>query len=124
MHHHIINLALALAAGELVHNIIETHTAREKVEWLRLTMAGKPYKDPLPFKVDTRTKSYLFSLVGLLGTTLVFYVIFSIINPSVETAFKLIVALLIIAYVATAFLLDKYHVEIGRIINPLKKKLK
>jgi hypothetical protein len=124
MNQHLINLALALAAGELVHNLIESQEARKKVDWLRLTMAGKPYKDNLPFKVDTRAKSYSISFVGLVVTTAIFYFIFTLLNLSAATALWTIIILLVLAYTAVAFLLDKYHVEIHRLINPLRKKIK
>ena len=124
MNQHLINLALALAAGELVHNVVEAQEVRRKVDWLRLTMAGKSYKDPLPFPIDTRAKSYALSLAGLVGFTAIFYLIFTWINLSANAALWTIVILLLLAYVVIAFLLDKYHVEIGRLTNPLRKKIK
>lgn len=124
MNQHLINLALALVAGEVVHNIYEAQEVRRKVEWLRLTMDGKKYKDYIPFQIDTRAKSYGLSLAGLVGFAVVFYLLFTWLNLSSKDAFWTIVVLLLLAYLATAFLLDKYHIEIARLTNPLRKKLK
>jgi hypothetical protein len=121
MNQHLINLTLALAAGELVHNAIESQEVRKKVQWLRLTIASKPYKDNIPFQIDTRAKSYAISLVGLVVITGIFYGIFCLINPSATAAFQLISVLLVLAYLVTAVLLDKYHVEIAAVTRPFRK---
>jgi hypothetical protein len=112
---HLIYLVLALAAGELVHNLIESQEVRKKVKWLGLGLTGKPYKDNIPFKIDTRAKSYALSLIGLVITTAIFYLIFSILKLSDHKSLEVVVVLLILAYVVTAVILDKYHVEIARL---------
>ncbi|HTB48663.1 MAG TPA: hypothetical protein VK712_01125, partial [Verrucomicrobiae bacterium] len=85
------------------------------------TMAGKPYKDNLPFQIDTRAKSYTLSVLGFLGFTAVFYIVFTFLNLSGSNALKAIIALLVLAYIVLAVILDKYHVEIAAITNPLRK---
>jgi hypothetical protein len=124
MNQHLINLALALAAGELIHNVMESHQVRVKVDWLRLTLAGKKYKDSLPFEIDTRFKSYGLSFVGLVVFTAILYLVFSWLSLSLHTALWTIIVLLLLAYVSTAYLLDKYHVEIGGVTDSVKKKQK
>jgi hypothetical protein len=124
MNQHLINLVLALTAGELVHNVMESHQVRTKVEWLRLTLAGKKYKDSLPFEVDSRLKSYGLSFIGLVGFTAVFYAVFTWLDLSLNKALWTMVVLLLLAYIAVAYLLDKYHVEIGSVTDSLKRKQK
>jgi len=124
MTHHLINLALALAAGELVHNVIEAQEVRKKVTWLRLSQAGKPYYDRVSFAIDTRMKSYAISLLGLVGFTAVFYGIFELLNLSTAAAIWTIIILLFLAYTLTAVILDRYHVEIAKLTpsKPVRRK--
>ena len=122
MNQHLINFALALAAGELAQNAIEAQEVRKKVKWLKLSLAGKPYKDSIPFKIDTRVKSYGISLLGLIVTTAIFYGAFSWLNLSLHNAITTMAVLLVLAYIVTAVILDKYHVEIHQLMPPLATK--
>jgi hypothetical protein len=122
MQHHLISLVLALSAGELVHNFIESQQVRKKVMWLRLVLAGKQYHDSFPIEVDSRAKSYGLSLVGLVVTTAIFYIGFSLFTISINTALIFVTALLVASYVVVAVVLDKYHVEIGTLTDSAQKQ--
>jgi len=124
MTQHLLNLALALAAGELVHNVIEAQEVRKKVAWLRLSQTGKPYYDRIPFAINTRTRSYAISLLGLVGFTAVFYGVFTMLNLSTTATIWTIIILLLLAYTVTAVILDRYHVEIARLTptKPVRRK--
>jgi hypothetical protein len=120
MQHILMNLALALAAGDVVQDTIEALQVRKKVRWLRAALQGQEYKDRIPFAIDSRAKSYGISLLGLIGFTAIFYVIFWLLDISSGTAFAAICVLLLASYISTAYLLDKYHVEIGALTERAK----
>lgn len=120
MSHELINLALALSAGELTHNSIESQTVREKVKRLRAYKENRPYKE-LPININTRAKSYGISLVGLVLFTAIFYLLFSILNLSTTRALQTIIVILVVAYAVTAIILDKYHVEIEVVTKPYRR---
>jgi hypothetical protein len=122
MNQHIINLALAMAANSLVHNTIEAQEVRKKVKWLSLSMQGKRYKDVIPFQIDTRLKSYAISSLGLIIFVAVFYLIFTLLNLSLVKSIWTVIILLTLAYISSAYLLDKYHVEIAVLTRPFLKK--
>jgi len=120
MNNHLLHLVLALAATEVLHNYIECQQVRKKLSWLKLTTSGKPYHNDLPFEVDTRLKSYALSLLGLMVFTAAFYGIFSWLKPPATPALVSTAALLLTAHLLVAYLLDKYHVEIGALTNEQK----
>jgi len=121
MNTHLLNLVLALAATEVAHNFIESQQVRKKVSWLKLALAGKPYHDSTPFEVDMRVKSYGLSLSGLIGMAAIFYLLFSWLSLSATSGLAVAAGLLVVAHLIVAYLLDKYHVEVGALTNQHKK---
>jgi uncharacterized membrane protein (DUF485 family) len=121
MNQTLINITLALTASELIQDTIEAQQVRKKVSWLKSALHGVSYKDRLPFKIDSRLKSYAISLLGLIGFTALAYPVFWLLDLSATKAFVLIIAQLLVSYWVTAILLDKYHVEIGTLTEAVQK---
>ena len=121
MSQHLINLALALAAGDVVQDAIEAQQIRKKVRWLRQALEGKAYQDRLPFQIDRRWKSYGISLLGLVGFTTLLYPLFVLLHLAAATAFAVICVLIVISYWTTAVLIDRYHIEIGALTERARK---
>lgn len=116
-----LNIILALSANAFMHITIEIWSVREKVRRLSAYMNKKPYKE-FPLNINTRLKSYTFSLIGFLLMTGVAYIFFCWLNLSASTAYRVIVGLFIATFLMIAIGLDKYHVEIERVTRPFKSK--
>jgi uncharacterized transporter YbjL len=121
MNQQLINLVLALATGELIHNILEVSNVRRKVKRLSTYISGATYPE-MKMQIDTRPKAYVLSLVGFAVVTAVLFGIFSIFNLTGNNVLMFLAIVLTLAYFATAILLDKYHVEIERVTRPYMKK--
>ncbi len=119
MERSLVTLMLALATNELLHNVIEVKGIREKVARLVAYMDKKPFKE-LPFKIDTRAKSYALSTILFLIVVGLLYGFYSLLDLSTDTAVKVTVGLLILSYAATAVLVDKYHVDIEQVTRRFK----
>lgn len=120
MNQTLINLALALATNELLHNIFEIKNIREKVKRLVAYMDKKPYKE-LPLNIDTRAKSYAVALIAFMVFTLPLFGIYTLLNINADTAIKLIVGLLVASFVLTGYFVDQYHVDIEKVTKRFKK---
>lgn len=121
MNQNLINLLLALATNEMVHNVLEVKNMREKLKRLTAYMNKQPYKE-LPINIDTRLKSYSISLLAFVAFVGPLWLMFSWIDLSENTALKLLVGLLVAAFAATAVTVDKWHVDIEKITRPFMKK--
>lgn len=119
----LVNLMLALAANELIHNVLEIKNMRDKVTRLTTYMAGKPYKE-IPLNIDTRAKSYGISFVAFLLIVGALFGLFTWLNLAPETAIKVTIGLLIVAYAVTAVTVDQFHVDIEKVTRPFKDKVK
>lgn len=119
----LINLILALATNELIHNVVEVKGMRDKVSRLSTYIAGKPYKE-LPLNINTRAKSYAISFCIFIVVVAVLYGFYMWLDLSTDTALKTIVVLLVLSYAATAVTVDQFHVDIEKITKPFKKKVK
>ncbi len=117
----LINLVLALATAELLHNIMEATNVRNKVARLHAYINKLPAKE-IPINIDTRPKAYgltVASFVILVGLS---FGVLSLLNLNGNAALWYAVAVLALAFFSLAVLLDKYHVEIERVTRPFKKK--
>jgi hypothetical protein len=117
----LVNLVLALATTELLHNIFEVSNVRRKVQRLNAYIKKQEYKE-MPMNIDTRPKAYGLSAISLVVLVGVFYGVFSIVNLSGNAALWYAVVVLVLAFVALSVLLDKYHVEIERVTRPFMNK--
>lgn len=117
----LINLALALAANEVVHNIAETMNVREKVRRLKAYIDKDSYKE-MSVKIDTRAKAYAISVAAFVVVVGVLFGFFSLMNLNGNQALWWLIGMLVVAYFSTAVLLDKYHVDIERVTRPFMKK--
>ncbi len=121
MNQTIINLLLALATNELLHNGLEINNMREKLRRLSAYMNKKSYKE-LPVNIDTRAKSYTVSFIAFAVFVLPLWGAFTLLNLDQTFALKLIVCLLIASYIVTAVVADQWHVDIEKITKPFRKK--
>lgn len=119
----LLNLILALALNELVHNAMEVMNMREKLRRLTAYMNNKPYKE-LPININTRAKSYGISIFAFLVFVLPLWGLFSLIDLSTQTSLRLIIGLLVAAYFVTAITVDQWHVDIEKITKPFIKQKK
>ncbi len=118
----LINLMLALAANELIHNVLEVQNMRDKLKRLSTYMAGKSYKE-IPLNIDTRLKSYGLSFTIFIVVVGALFAFFSWLSLSPDTAVKTVIVLLVLSYAATAVTVDQFHVDIEKITKPFKKKV-
>lgn len=112
-------LMLALATNELLHNVAEITGIRGKVTRLTAFIDKKPYKE-LPLNINTRAKSYAISTILFIVVVSVLYGLYNLLNVSTLAAIQLTVGLLVASYIATAVLVDKYHVDIERVTRRFK----
>ena len=113
-------LVLALCINEFIHVCSEAWAARDKVNRLSDYVNKKPHKE-MRLKVDTRLKSYAFSMCIIIILTPIFYFGINILNLSNETCLILSIAALVLSYVVGFVWMDKYHVDIEKVTKIFKK---
>jgi len=116
----LINMALALATNELLHNIMEVSSIRNKVARLQAYVDKKEYKE-MPMNIDTRPKAYAISAVAFVVLVGILFGVYSIFNINADTAIKIIIGLLVVTYIVTVVTVDKYHIEIEKVTRLFKK---
>lgn len=117
----LINLVLAVATTELLHNVVEATNVRNKVARLSAYINKKPYKE-MSVKIDTRAKSYGIAAGAFVVLTVIALGIFSLLNLQGNAVLWYLIVVLVLAYAVRSVLLDKYHVEIERVTRPFMKK--
>ncbi len=113
-------LVLALCINEFIHVCSEAWAARDKVKRLSDYVNKKPHKE-MRLKVDTRLKSYAFSMSIIIILTPIFYFAINILNLSNETCLILSIVALVLSYVVGFVWMDKYHVDIEKVTKIFKK---
>ena len=113
-------LVLALCINEFIHACSEAWAARDKVKRLSDYVNKKPHRET-KLKVDTRLKSYTFSLAIIIILTPIFYLVIKFLNISNETCLILSVLTLVLSYVVGFVWMDKYHVDIEKVTKIFKK---
>ncbi len=113
-------LVLALCINEFIHVCSEAWAARDKVKRLSDYVNKKPHKE-MRLKVNTRLKSYAFSMGIIIILTPIFYFGINILNLSNETCLILSIAALVLSYVVGFVWMDKYHVDIEKVTKIFKK---
>lgn len=116
----LLNIVLALALNEVIHNLLETMSVRKKVARLSAYINKKPYSE-MKLNIDTRLKSYAISLASFLLITFVALVFFMWLDLPADTALVVAALLLVFAYAVTAVSLDQYHVDIEKVTKPFMK---
>lgn len=117
----LINLVLAVATTELLHNIVEATNVRNKVARLSAYINKKPYKE-MNVNIDTRAKSYGIAAGAFVVLTAIALGVFSLLNLQGNAVLWYMIVVLILAYVVRSVLLDKYHVEIEHVTRPFMNK--
>ena len=120
MNQMLINLAVALAINELIHNVLEIVNIQAKVVRLKTYIAKKPFKE-IPVNIDTRAKSYGISIGAFVILVAILYGVVSLFNPDAETALMTIIGLLVVSYFISAVMIDRYHVSIEKVTRPFMK---
>ncbi len=120
MNINIYNLLLALSLNELIHVCSEAWAAREKVSRLDDYISKRKHKE-MAIKVDTRAKSYAFSIAIFLILVPLFYIILQFIGLTNELCLALSAGTLILSYVVGFVWMDKYHVDMEKITSKFKK---
>ena len=115
----ITNLILALCINELIHVASEAWAANDKLARLLSYITKKPYKE-IPIKVNTRPKSYAFSIGLFIIIVPIIYFGLGLLSLSASTALKLSALVLVVAYVVGFVWMDKWHVNIEKITNRFK----
>jgi len=113
-------LVLALCINEFIHVCSEAWAAREKVKRLSDYVNKKPHKE-MKLKVDTRLKSYAFSIAIIIILTPIFYIAIDILNFTNDVCLILSATTLFISYVVGFVWMDKYHVDIEKVTKIFKK---
>ena len=117
----LINFVLALAASELLHNLLEIQNMEHKLKRLSTYIAGDVFKE-MRFNINTRSKSYFLSIIGFLSFVLPLWLIFTWLSVSPDSALRLTATMLILAYITTALSVDHWHVSMEKITRPFMKK--
>lgn len=117
----LLNIVLALATAELLHNIMEASNVRRKVARLYAYINKKPFPE-IPVNIDTRPKAYALTIISFVALTGLSLGVLSLMNLKGDTALVYLAVVLTLAFFSLAYLLDKYHVEIERVTKPFKKK--
>lgn len=120
MNQTLLNLVLALATNELIHNLSEVLSTREKVKRLDAYSSGKKWKE-MKFKINTRAKAYTLGVFGFFIFVLPLWGLFTWFDLSVNTSFVYIAIVLTLTYAITFFGFDRYHVEIERVTRRFMK---
>lgn len=116
----VVNLALALSTNAVIHTLAETQNVRAKVKRLKAYIDKKPFKE-MPVNIDTRAKSYGISLIMFVVFNAILFGVYSMFDVGATEAFKIIIVMLNVEFLAMAVLLDKYHVEIEQVTKKFKK---
>lgn len=75
----------------------------------------------MKLKVNTRLKSYAFSLAIIIILTPIFYIAISLLKLSNGACLTLSAATLFISYIVGFVWMDKYHVDIEKVTKIFKK---
>jgi predicted permease len=113
-------LVLALCINEFIHVCSEAWAAREKVKRLSDYVNKRPHKE-MNLKVNTRLKSFAFSLAIIIILTPIFYITIALLKLSNEASLILSATTLFISYVVGFIWMDKYHVDIEKVTKIFKK---
>lgn len=111
----ILILLISLCFAEVVHNAFEIWGMRQKVQWLKASMHGKPH-GRWPINVNTKLKTVLLhSFILVLFGGIAFFLLKSIDFSAIKLVQFGIVALLF-NYAYTTWKVDRFHNEIGELI--------
>jgi hypothetical protein len=121
MNQTLVNLVLALATNEILHNLLEVQNMEHKLKRLSSYIAGETFKE-LRLNINTRSKSYFISIIGFIVFVLPLWLIYTWLSIAPSSALRLTAGLLIVSYIATAISVDHWHVQIEKITRPFMKK--
>lgn len=115
-----LQLLVALAVGELVHNLFEIWGMRQKVAWLGLNMDGKPH-GKWPLYIKTYTQVWVLHISILVFVAGLSYGLFALLNISDNVAILIGIMTLLLCYGIVVHKVHRFHMEIGRLIRKAKK---
>lgn len=117
----IYQLLLAFVFAHSLHAIGESTNVLSKLERLTNAVHKKKLK-PYPMNIDTRAKSYALGFGVIAAVTVITYAMLSILDFT-NTSFVLVaLSLLVVTELITTVKIDKYHVEIEKLIKKFNKK--
>ncbi len=115
-------LLAAVASSTSMHRVMEPKNILYKLQRLQKAKESGKVEVPQMKGVDTRAKAISLSVVILIVTSLVFYLIFNVVNPSTSWSITYSVVILVIADVLSSVMIDKYHAAIEPITQSFATK--
>ncbi|HSW48263.1 MAG TPA: hypothetical protein VLG67_04240 [Candidatus Saccharimonadales bacterium] len=115
----LITSLVSLCFSEFVHNALEIWGMREKVEWLRVSLDNKKH-GKWPVNINTKFKTVILHVLVLLVTSGVAFLVLKALNLSEQTLIVVGIIILLVNYIFTTYKVDKFHVEIGKLIKQAK----
>ncbi len=112
----LITLITALCFAEFVHNVVEIWGMRQKVQWLKLSMSGRPHGH-WPINIDSKTKTILlhFLILFVIGGSA--FVILKLMHLQETTLLITGISVFLINYIYVTWRVDCFHAEIGELIK-------
>lgn len=110
---------VALSLTEFIHNAIEVWGMRQKVQWLGQAMAGQKH-GKWPINIDSKLKTVILHALILFASTSFFVLVLNVVQLSNDGLIITGVSALMINYIFTTWKVDRFHKEIGRIIELVK----
>jgi hypothetical protein len=114
-------LLVSLCFAEFIHNLIEIWGMRQKVDWLKLSLDGKEHGH-WPVNINTKFKTVILHIFILLFSGGSAYLLLQFFNFDNESLILIGIMILFVNYVFTTWLVDKFHMEIGRLIKSVKTR--
>lgn len=118
-----LRLLTALIINEVLHNLFEIWGIRQKVQWLNMSMHGKPHST-WPINIDNNRKVWLLHITMMLLFTSLAYWLLGECGLVDDKLVAIGVGLLIGSYIYTVYKVHFYHSEIGFLIRIAKGKSK
>jgi hypothetical protein len=115
----LLKLLVSLCFAEFIHNLIEIWGMRQKAEWLSMSLDGKEHRR-WPVDINTKFKTIILHLLILLIVSSIAYFLLTFLNFNNESLVFIGITILLINYLTTTWLVDKFHSEIGKLIYDAK----
>lgn len=115
----LVSLVFALAVNEFVHNLFEVWGMRQKVSWLQHRMDGVKHKK-WPIDINSSFKTLLIHLCLIMPVTGFTYLAVTLLNVDNTVLLWAATLTLVLSYGVTTFKVDKFHTEIGSLLNRYK----
>ena len=117
------DVMVAATIGVSLHSLSEPFNIRIQVAALKARLAGEEFDGQikLPFALDKPWKALLTGFTIILVTGLIAYFVVSQFTLQPITAMGIVIVVLLMKELANTLHIDRYHVEIGSVIDSIKK---